>query len=276
MYQAFGDLVVAITEHPQQVAEHLDKARAAGLTRIIAVGGDGTCHALVNAILDLQTRQPDGPPLTFGQLPIGTGQDFARALGIPTKPEEAIRWLARAQVRPLDVGAIVYNSQQAYFLNIASAGMSGEVDKYVARHKRRPWTFRVATLRTILRYRPPHVQIWLDDQAWYEGEMWLLAAANGTTFGRGMAIAPHACLYDGQLDTVLVKKASRFTLLQAFGSVYRGKHLQRPEVAYQKAQTIRLRAENRPLELDLDGEPESAQEVTLRVLPAALPMLCHL
>src|SRR5947207_6621797 len=72
LWKELGELVVAITERPQDVAQHLEKARDAGLTRVIAIGGDGTNHALVNELVRLNHRYPGEPPMTFGQLPIGT------------------------------------------------------------------------------------------------------------------------------------------------------------------------------------------------------------
>src|SRR5579871_422268 len=77
---ALGDLEVARTERPEDVARYVDKAHDDGLTRVIAIGGDGTNHALINELVRLYRRYPDDPPMTFGQLPIGTGQDWARAM----------------------------------------------------------------------------------------------------------------------------------------------------------------------------------------------------
>lgn len=273
MYQTFGDLVVAITEHTAQVGEHLDKARDAGLTRIIAVGGDGTSHSIINALLTLQERDPSQPRMTFGQLPIGTGQDFARALGIPLEPEGAIPWLAKQSPRPIDVGLIDYNGQREFFLNIASVGVSGEVDRRVHGVPRRPWTFWLATVRSFLTYRQPAVRVQVDGALWYEGRAWLVAAANGSTFGRGMAIAPHAQVDDGQFDVVLVKAASRLTALRAFNTVYSGAHLGHPSVDVRRGQAVEVTPLEGPLMLDLDGEPALGGALRFSLHAGALQML---
>src|SRR5579864_793921 len=76
LWYALGVLGVAITQHPEEVALHLDKARAAGLTRVMAIGGDGTNHALVNSLMRLNELEPTAPRMTFGCLPIGTGHDW--------------------------------------------------------------------------------------------------------------------------------------------------------------------------------------------------------
>lgn len=273
MYELFGDLVVAITEHPAQVGEHLDKARDAGLTRIIAVGGDGTSHAIVNALLALQEKDSSGPSMIFGQLPVGTGQDFARALKIPQDPEKAIHWLAKAAPKPIDVGTIEYANQRQFFLNIASAGVSGKVDQRVHGSKRYPWTFWLATVRSFLTYRQPTVQIRLDGQEWYEGPLWLVAAANGSTFGRGMTIAPNAQVNDGLLDVVVVKEASRVTALRAFNTVYSGAHLNHPCVEVRRGQMVEVKAVDTPLALDLDGEPATGSTLQFGLQAGTLQML---
>jgi YegS/Rv2252/BmrU family lipid kinase len=273
MYQAFGDLLVAITEHPAQVGEYLAEAQKLGLERIIAVGGDGTCHAIINALMDLQDRHPDSPRMTFGQLPMGTGQDFARILGIPPKPEAAIPWLARARPRMLDVGVLDYEGGRRYFLNIASAGISGEVDRRVTGIPRRPWTFWLATVASFLRYPLPQVRLSADGRLIYEGKIWLLAAANGSTFGRGMRIAPGAQIDDGRLEMILVKQAPRWEAVWAFNLVYGGRHMKHRRVQAAQVQSLELEALGGEIALDLDGEPSTGRQLRFSLRPGALQML---
>jgi YegS/Rv2252/BmrU family lipid kinase len=270
MYRALGDLVVAITDHPAQVADHLDKAVAAGLRRVIAVGGDGTTHAIVNAILQLEAQ---GESMVLGQLPIGTGQDFARSLKIPPKPEEAISWLARTVPRPIDVGLLEHDGRRRYFLNIASVGVSGYVGQQVHDAPRYPWTFWLATVRSFLTYQQARVQVSLDGEPWYEGSIWMVAVANGAIFGRGMAIAPEAKINDGLFDVVLVKGCSRLTALRAFNTVYSGKHLLRPEVELRQAKVVEITPLGDPLPLEADGEPDTTRKIRFTIQANILQML---
>ena len=94
LWQSLGELVIAVTQRPEEVAEHLDKALAIGLTRVIAIGGDGTNHALVNAIMRFNDDHPGSPPIVYGNVPVGTGHDWARGTGMTFKPEIAARWIA--------------------------------------------------------------------------------------------------------------------------------------------------------------------------------------
>src|SRR5579871_3069143 len=98
LWQSLGDLIIAVTDRPSDVAEHLDKAQAVGVTRVISIGGDGTNHALVNALAELNQRNPHGEPMIYGNLPIGTGRDWARGQGIPYNDlKAAAAWIAHAQ-----------------------------------------------------------------------------------------------------------------------------------------------------------------------------------
>src|SRR5689334_22925405 len=102
--QELGDIVVGVTQRPDEIPSHLENAKAAGVTCVIAIGGDGTNHMVVNELVELRRRYPDEAPIAFGSLPIGTGQHWARALGVPLEPEAAVHWLRDARPVPLDIG----------------------------------------------------------------------------------------------------------------------------------------------------------------------------
>jgi YegS/Rv2252/BmrU family lipid kinase len=273
LWQTLGELMVAITQHPEEVALHLDKAQQAGLTRVIAIGGDGTNHALVNALAELNARNPDGPRMVYGNLPIGSGRDWARFQNIPLDMHEAARWIALAQPQATDVGLLEFDSRQEHFLNIASAGLSGQVAKRVnGITQRRPWSFLQATVQSILEYTPEPIQVQLDGQDWYEGKAFMVAVANGGTFGHGMRIAPHAATADGLFEVVLVKGVSRPTILSALYRVYTATHLTHPAVQYARAKQVTI-VTPKPLHLDLDGESAVGQQLRFTLRSGLLDML---
>jgi diacylglycerol kinase (ATP) len=274
LWEALGELLVAITQRPEDVAEHLDKARAAGITRVIAIGGDGTNHAIVNAIQDLAKADPTAPPMVFGQLPVGTGRDFSRTLNIPLDPVVAVKWITEANPKSLDLGRLTYDHNDRYFLNIASAGVGGEVDRRVnSRRKRRPWTFKMATIQSLLTYTPQKMKVVLDGETWYEGKAWSVVVANGRMFGHGMLIAPHAQIDDGLFDIILIEDAPRLTAITALNSVYSGKHLLRDDVHYKQAKVVDIECPGLPIGLDIDGEHAAGNELRFAVEPGALKML---
>lgn len=275
LWDELGDLVIAVTDKPQEVAPHLDKARLVGVTRVISIGGDGTNHALINALAELNTRHPDEASMIYGNLPIGTGQDWARGQGVPyTNLKAAARWIAAAEPRPTDIGKLSHERGHEYFLNIASAGIGGAVVERINRlSKRRPWTFMAATIRTLIVHEPQAMQITLDGEDWYEGRAYTVAIANGTTFGHGMKIAPNAQQRDGLFDVILVKGFSRLTILAAFQRVYSGTHLTHPAVQSARAAEVRIRSPQGALGLELDGELARANDLTFRVQPGLLKIL---
>jgi diacylglycerol kinase (ATP) len=274
LWQLLGDLVVAITQNTGEVAQHLDKAYASGLTRFISIGGDGTNHALVNALADLNERNPDGPKMIYGNLPIGSGRDWARYKGIPFDIRKAAHWIAEAQPQPTDVGLLTFDGHREHFLNIASAGLGGEVDRRVNNVPiRRPWTFLQATVATILSHQPQPMQIALDGTDWYEGTAYVVAIANGTTFGHGMKIAPDARTDDGLFDVVLVKGMSRPRILTALYQVYNGSHLSHPCVSFGRAKQVHIQGLGGTVGLDLDGEHAAGHDLTFKMQPSLLHML---
>jgi diacylglycerol kinase (ATP) len=274
LWQTLGELVVAITQRTEEVALHLDQAYASGLTRVVSIGGDGTNHALVNALADLNARNPDGPPMVYGNLPIGSGRDWARFKGIPFDIHKAAHWIAEAKPQPTDIGLLTFDGQREHFLNIASAGLSGEVDQRVNRvQTRRPWTFLQATIASILQHEPQPMQVTLDDKPWYDGAAYLVAVANGTTFGHGMKIAPNAQTDDGLFDVVLVEGVSRPVILSALYRVYNGSHLTHPAVRFGKAKDVHIQGEHGAVALDLDGESTSGRDLSFKVRPGLLHIL---
>lgn len=274
LWEKLGELVVAVTQHPEEVAQHLDKAYATGLTRVISIGGDGTNHALVNALAELNEKHPDGPHMIYGTLPIGSGRDWARSRGIPLDIRRAAEWIANAQPQPTDIGLMTTERGREHFLNIASAGLGGEVDARVNRvGKRRPWTFLKATVETVLTYKSYRMQIELDGEAWYDDKALVVVVANGTTFGRGMKIAPNALADDGLFDVIVVDGVSRVRILSALRRVYDGSHLTHPNVHFKRAREVRITGDNRPIAIDLDGEYAQGEFLNFSVRPGLLNLL---
>ncbi|MBN1967119.1 MAG: diacylglycerol kinase family lipid kinase [Anaerolineae bacterium] len=274
LHEALGDIFVAITEHPQEVAARLDEVLDLGLDRVIVIGGDGTNHSVVNALAALAREQPELPLPALGMLPVGTGRDWARTLGIPLAPDEAIQWLAQATPIRTDLGRLTHLSGTEHFLNIASAGISGEIDRMVNDiRRRRPWTFYTQTVRALLNYQPRPLRVFLDNALWYEGKAFAVAIANGRYFGHGMYFAPEAQIDDGLFDVVLVEAMGRIEAVRALSTLYDGSHLLREDVHHARATVVRIESPGGPLDLDLDGEYSTGHGLTFAVEPGLIHVL---
>ncbi len=276
LFDAFGEILIAVTHRPQEVAGHLDAAVKADVSRLITIGGDGTNHVVLNALAERSDLK-----VAFGSIPLGTGHDWSRSLGVPEDPHEAVDWLARARPVPCDLGKVEYLDMQTggkpaqrIFLNIASAGVSGEVDHRVNRARRRSsLTFLRATIATLMKYRPQRVSVLCDGKEFYSGSCYLVAVANGQYFGRGMWIAPNALINDGMFDVIVVEGMSRLRILLAFKSVYSGTHLEREDVKHTRTSSVLVCSEEGPLKLDFDGEEALGQELRFAVMPGAVNVL---
>jgi diacylglycerol kinase family enzyme len=168
-----------------------------------------------------------------------------------------------------------YDEQDEYFLNIATAGISALVVKYVDQARpRRPWTFLRATLRSLFSYRAQAMHIRLDGQPWHEGPIYLVAIANGRYFGQGMDVAPHAQFDDGLLEVVVAEDLRLTQALPLLARLYRGAHLDHPRVHYARARQVSIHSlDGQPIGMDLDGERAHGQRLSYSLHPQALSLL---
>ncbi|MBW2273404.1 MAG: diacylglycerol kinase family lipid kinase [Deltaproteobacteria bacterium] len=273
---ALGELAVERTRGPRDGERIAREAAQSGARRIVVAGGDGTANEVVSGLLaaDLASK------VEVGLLPLGTGGDFLRTLGIPRTLDAAIAALRLGKTRCVDAGRLRYRDRAGeervgYFLNVTSFGISGLVDVLVNQAPKflgGRVSFFIGTLRGIVRYRAEEVAIRVDGELVHEGPLALAAAANGRYFGGGMQIAPEARLDDGQLDVVVVGGASKARLLARFPSLYRGTHLRHPEASWCRGTCIEASAAPGRVWLDVDGDPLGTLPVTLEVLPRALTL----
>jgi YegS/Rv2252/BmrU family lipid kinase len=275
--QHFGELLVVETQTAAEVQQQIEAAYDDGIRRVIALGGDGTNFVVVNAIMRAATQSQHREPMGFGTLPVGTGRDWARSRGIPLNPRKAVEWLAAAQPTPIDIGRVDIegtNQPPIYYLNVASAGIGGDVDTRIqAMAKKRSWSYLQATTGSILHYDAQHMQVILDGTLWLDQPLFLVVVANGTTFGHGMRIAPDASISDGLFDVVVLDKMSRLRVLRKLWHVYNATHLTVDGVYFRRAHEVQIISPEGVLPIDMDGELTYGQSLRFRVEPGALQML---
>lgn len=248
----------------------LNAALAAGTDRLIVVGGDGSVHLAVNAVL----RAGCGDAVTLGILPAGTGSDLARTLELPNDPVEGLRRIVAGEARATDILQLDAPEGRRYVINVASAGISGLVDEEVnAQARRSELAYLRATLRAVSRFTPTPCRVFVDAELWFDGPLLLLAVGNGTTFGRGMRITPEARVDDGVADVVIIPAIGMLRVLVRLPQLYRGTHIHSSFVRYGRGRRIRLEPSGPLPPFDLDGEtfPSGASEWT--VLGGAIRIL---
>jgi diacylglycerol kinase (ATP) len=222
---------------------------------LVAMGGDGTLHEVVNGMID--DDKPIVPDAVFGVVAAGTGSDFIKTFGIPAMPGHAVAHLDGHESFPIDIGKITYEEDGAekirYFANIAQVGIGAEVVDRAARLPRwlGPTVYLVAFWLTIRKFRPTNVKVDLVDRT-YEGRMNNAVVANGQFFGGGMKVAPKAAPTDGVLD-IQIEHTSRREALSLIQKVYKGTHVPHPDIEEAKRVAVSFTA-NHPLRIEADGE----------------------
>ncbi len=247
-------------------ADALARARAAleeGTGALIAVGGDGMAHLALQAVV--------GTGTPFGLVAAGTGNDFARALGMPLRdPAAAGRMIADAlksgRVRDIDLG----RTGDRWFGAVLASGFDSRVNDRGNRMRMPLGRFKydLAMVAELAAFRPLPYRITLDGGEVREVEATLVAVGNGPSYGGGMRICPGADLTDGLFDITVVGECSRATLLRVFPRVYRGTHIDHPAITVLRAATVELAADQ--VTGYADGEPVGPLPLTARCVPGAL------
>ncbi|MFD9463431.1 diacylglycerol kinase [Streptomyces sp. NPDC060027] len=250
----------------ENAADALTRAREAvadGTGALVAVGGDGMANLALQAVAG--TRTP------LGLVAVGTGNDFARALGLPVgDPEASGRLIAEAlqgdRLGDVDLGRV----NGTWFGTVLASGFDSRVND---RGNRMRWPvgrfkYDLAMLAELAAFRPFAYRITLDDGETREIEATLVAVGNGSSYGGGMRICPGAVLGDGLFDITVVGDCSRTTLLKVFPKVYRGTHVDHPVVTVHRAARVELVAEG--ITGYADGEPLGPLPLTAECIPAAV------
>ncbi len=257
------------TERSGDAAAMAHLAAASGTRLVVAVGGDGTLHEVMNGVL--------GTGATVGLIPYGTGNDFARALGLYGSLEIACKTLTSGVTKRVDVGVLdgAGTGGPRHFLVLAGTGYDARTAETVnsgIRFLSGPLAYVWGAVLTLVRFRPFTLTLALDDDPPRTLKAMFVSFANAETTGGGMKIAPGAVVDDGCLDVCLVAEVSKPTLLYNLTQIFFGKHLRCPAVSMHRARSLTVDAEP-PQPLLIDGEVLGTTPATVRVLPGALPFL---
>jgi diacylglycerol kinase (ATP) len=253
---------VVIPRGPDEMAAQARQAADEGHHRVLVAGGDGAVHHALQGIA--------GTGCALGIVPLGSGNDLARALGLPGDPWRAARLALEGPPRSVDLGRV----GSRWFAGIAGIGLDAEVNRYVRQHRGSSlgrWIYPWATLRALAAFQPQHIHVEHDNGVW-QGRAIQALVANTPFFGGGMRIAPDARLDDGFLDLLLIAAIPRIKLPFLLPRVYRGTHVRHPAVTSLRVRRARLGAEGEPL-LHADGEPVTSVPsggVTVEIAPQSL------
>ncbi len=257
------------------------EAFQSGAQTVVAVGGDGTMNEVLNGYFDT-TGAVINPEASLGVLPMGTGSDLCRSVGVSRDPVEALSLLSEPPSH-IDCGLVEVSEQRRYFGNIGSVGVSGEVAKYFEEHgKTGALSYISGLFKAASNYQKRGFSLrfkTLDGEV-VEREIpdaFISIFAKGRYFGGGMKIAPKSMLTNGSLQCVLVRGVSGLEIMRYLPSIFAGKHLKHPPFSSLIASEVELSVTHDSW-IELDGEPAlkvtPEERAIIKVLPSRV--LFHL
>jgi YegS/Rv2252/BmrU family lipid kinase len=269
------------TAHPRHAEELAIKALNDDCDFMISVGGDGTLHEVVNGFLKSGGRKKFKTVL--GVLPYGTGNDFARGLGVTRNIDQLSEMISLNRPAILDAGCMEFQQPDGsvkicYFDNIADLGIGADVVVQVnGVHLRKKilggtLTFFLSVMITFLTFKPKKVRVSWEGFTW-EGSVLSLVVANGRFFGSGLGVAPDAKQDDGLFEVVIFADLSVLDYLKNFARVRKCLRVMHPEAHYYRAKEILVEPIGNIAIVESDGEIAGQAPVLYKCLPAAMPFL---
>ena len=252
------------------------EAVGAGWPLVVAVGGDGTVHEVVNGMFDDEGK-PLVPDAVLGVVAAGSGCDFVRTFGLPGDSTRACYHLAGDNTYPLDVGKITYTAEGGeggirYFVNVAEAGLGAAVAARADRMSPRlgQSKYFVGFWLELPRFKLANVRVQADRKT-YEGPAFLVVVANAQYYGGGMKISPRSYPGDAVLDVLVFKgpKSDSFTMIP---KIYRGEHLPHDHVEEFRVKRELVIEADRPLPIESDGEVLGTTPASVEVLAQPIQM----
>lgn len=249
--------------HAQKISQEL----AQEFSQVIAVGGDGTVHEIVNGLMRASNEQETIP---LGVVPLGNGDDFAKMIppitpigGKPYEWDAAVQKISRGQTQLFDVGRIIgdnlrseYGSGPYYYVNSFDVGFGAHGAKNMTTL---PSYFKglsayLATIaKTMINYPSLNLRLQLDDQDPLEQSSTITTVMNGRCLANSFWFCPEAQADDGFFDLLVSKKVGRFTILRIIPKIMRGTHTNESVVRMFRAQRVLIESEE-PLIVETDGE----------------------
>jgi YegS/Rv2252/BmrU family lipid kinase len=261
------------TVYPGHAVELAYQAACDGFELVIALGGDGTVHEVINGLM----RVPENQRPKLGIVPVGTGNDFAGTLGIPKQPDVALRHILEGTSQPIDIGMIEdLHGRREFWNNTIGIGFDAAINY----RSRRITLFHgfliyfLALLQTILlNFTPFNIKAKIDGREWND-RLLMLTVANGRREGGGFILAPNALQNDGLLDFCAVNTVSRPVMLYTIPFFLKGQQERLKYVHMGQFKQLELSSDS-PLIVHSDGEifaglGSTVQQLKIQIIPSAL------
>jgi diacylglycerol kinase (ATP) len=268
-----GDMDIVMTVATGDAARAGEQAAREGCDHLFVAGGDGTLNEVLNGVASVAGALRR---VTFGLIPLGTGNDFAGALGLPEDVPAAIDILLRGRTLAVDVGVL----NERYFINVSAGGFIAEVSEAVDPRLKTvagKLAYLIGGAQVLFDYEPVEVasRVFGEEGAVVverEMRMQMFAVCNSRLVGGGRLIAPYALIDDGLLDVCLVEAMPMMEFIGLLTRISGGDHIEDERVHYFRARAAEL-SFNRTIKVNTDGEVLEASRCHYRILPRAARFL---
>ena len=269
-----GSVQFVLTLRSKHAIELAQQATELGCTYLIAVGGDGTLHEVINGVLQSKVSIEEYP--SIGLLPYGSANDFARTAGISNSIEELIGLIRSNTTHKIDLGKIIIQQTQEirYFINISSAGLGPEIVQNLNQSSSLfgpGFNYFKHIVKGFLGYVKKEVSCSSNTWQW-KGKLLQMAVANGRYFGNAICVAPDSSLADGQFQVVIFGDLSIWDYLKNIGKLKKGVKIKHPQVHYHIAQEVLIESDD-SCGIEADGEYVGLAPAAISILPKAICFL---
>jgi len=272
-----GELTWSGTVYPTHAIELAKQAAEDGYDLVVAMGGDGTIHEVMNGLMQV----PENKRPIMGIVPIGSGNDFAYSINITQKPEHALAHALKAEkIQAIDIGLMIdEHGRKEYFDNSLGIGFDAIV---TIRSHTLPIVkgfvmYLAAVIQTIfLNHHPSKMQLATESEKWEE-DVIMLTLCNGPREGGGFMLSPDSKNDDGKMEFLTVKNLSRATMFRLVPEFLKGTHMRFKQVRMGEFKSLTITSD-RPLYIHSDGEiytsfGSNLHKASFEVLPQALKIV---
>lgn len=269
---------IVMTTRPLEATEIAERAVRESRPVVVAVGGDGTVNEVVNGFF--HNGAPIPTTSRMAMVPLGTGGDFRRTLNIPLDHRAAMEVLKTGIPRRLDAGCVTYRAHDGstavrHFINIADAGLGGEVVHSVNSGRKRlgSATFTLTSFMALMRWKNKRMNVVVDGAS-HDIKAQQVVVANCQYFGGGMRMAPTASPTDGVFDVILVGNAGKLETIRGLGTIRNGAHLDvhNPNIQLMYGKRISVSSPEQ-VRIDLDGEDPGTLPALFEIQPSAIEFI---